>query len=330
MRRSAAGRRTFYLLIIAILSVIGLTVASYAWMSISTTPMVTDLALTVITENALQLASNDAGKPADDWSTIMDLGNIAEEITLQPVTYVASEDAFYAAGIALDGRADSGNMTRLTDENGALLSEFAAAEDKSGYLYICDFWIRTNAADCTVALTPPVVREDGELGAGTFMVGEPVWDAGTVSHKDAGNGAQNAIRLALRIDPVDDFGEKYDPAFIIYEPNADGGTGLTETQSAKGDGLLHGDHILLQQSVSSWSESDPVLRDTVHYSPGDFITENLNMFPLRSGKARHVTLYIWLEGQDADCNNTISEGRILANLQFTAVTGEDNNNLRPD
>ena len=330
MRRSAAGRRTFYLLIAAIISVVALTVASYAWMSISTTPTVTDLALTVISENALQLAHDDGGKPAGDWSTIMDLADPTQELALRPVTYVESEDAFFAPDYGLDGRID-GIKTRLTDVNGALLSEFAAAEDKSGYLYICDFWIRTNASDCTVALTPPIEREDGVLGAGTFMVGEPVWDAGSVSHIDAGNGAQYAMRLALRVDPVDDFGEQNEPAFIIYEPNADGGTGLTETKSAKGNGSLQGeDNLLLQQSVSSWTEADPVLKDTVLYFPGNFLTDDLCLFPLRSGHARHVTLYIWLEGQDADCTASIGGGRLISNIQFTAVTGDDENNLRPD
>ena len=329
MRKSAAGRRTFYLLIVSIISIIALTAASYAWMTISTTPTVANLALTVLTENAMQLSHDDGGKPLGDWSTILDLGD-ADEIALQPVTFLASEDAFYVPSYGLDGRIADGLGKRLTDEHGALLSEFAAAEDQSGYLYICDFWIRTNASDCTVAFTPPVEREDGVLGGGTYMVGEPVWDAGSVSHIDAGNGAQNAMRLALRVDPVDDFGLEHEPAFILYEPNADGGTGLTETMSAKGDGPLQGDHLLLQQTVSGWSETSPVLRDTVLYSPGTFLNDDLSLFPLQAGHARHVTMYIWLEGQDADCKVTVSGGRILSNLQFTAITDDRVNNLRPD
>ncbi len=330
MRGSANGRKAFYLLIVTIISMIALTMASYAWMSISSTLMVTDLALTVITDNALELASDNGGKPADDWSTIIDMGEAARDITLQPVTYNPSEDAFYIPQYAKDGRIDTNKWTRITDENGALLSEFAAAEDQSGYLYICDFWIRTNASDCTVALASPVEREDGVLGAGTFMVGEPVWDEEKVLHYDAGNGAQYAMRLAMRVDPVDDMGFTDDKTMIFYEPNADGGTGLTETMSADGNGLLHGDNVLLQQSVSTWSESTPVLRDTVLYKPGEFLNEDMKMFPLKAGHARHVTLYIWIEGQDPDCSNAISAGRILANIQFNAVSGDLHNKLRPD
>lgn len=336
MRRSATGRKAFYLLIVSIISVIALTAASYAWMTISSTPTVTDLAFTVITDNAMELASDDGGKPADDWSTIMDMGASenegegSEEIGLQPVTYIASEDAFFAPRYGFDGRMSTANGTRITDENGALLPEFAAENGESGYLYICDFWIRTNASDCIVALAAPMEREDGKLGAGTFLVGEPVWDGATVTHKDEGNGAQFAMRLALRVDPVDDFGDVDDPAMILYEPNADGGIGLTETKSANGNGLLQGDNPLIQQSVSTWKEATPVVNDTVLYTPGDFITENVAMFPLKSGHARHVTLYLWLEGQDADCNQTINAGRILANIQFTAIVDGGSNPLRPE
>lgn len=40
---------------------------------------------------------------------------------------------------------------------------------------------------------------------------------------------------------------------------------------------------------------------------------------LKPSQERHVRLYIWLEGQDIDCTNEISRGRLLANLQFTGV-----------
>ena len=335
MRQSAKGRKAFYLLIVSIISVVALTAASYAWMTISSTPTVTDLAFTVITESALELAPDEGGKPKDEWGTIMDMGTGEEEddskeIGLQPITYIASEDAFFAYRYGLDGRIDGNSRTRLTDTNGALLPEFAAEDGESGYLYICDFWIRTNASDCIVALAAPMEREDGKLGAGTFLVGEPVWDGATVTHKDEGNGAQFAMRLALRVDPVDDFGDVDDPAMILYEPNADGGIGLTETKSANGNGLLQGNNPLLQQSVSTWKEATPVVKDTVLYTPGDFITEDLAMFPLKAGHARHVTLYMWLEGQDADCNQTINAGRILANLQFTAITNGEDRPLRPE
>ena len=331
MRQSANGRKALYLLIISIILMVALTVASYAWMTLSSTPSVTDLGLTVITESALELSSDNGGKPAGDWTTIMDLADVMRDIELKPITYSASRDAFFAPRYGFDGRVSAAAGIRLTDEKGALLPEFAAADGQSnGYLYIYDFWIRTNSSDCTVALTAPVDREDGKLGAGTFLVGEPVWNASSVSHTNAGNGAQFAMRMAFRVDSVDDQGDIDESAMILYEPNADGGKGYSLTESADGNGLLQGSNPLIQQAVSTWKETNPVLRDSVIYTHGDFMTEDLSLFKLKTGHARHVTLYIWLETQDYDCTNDISAGRILANVQFDGITDEKENNIRPD
>ncbi len=330
MPYSAKGRRAFFLLIVTILAVFALTGATFAWMSISSAPAVTNLALTVISDSALELSSDADGAPAGDWSSLMDMAEAASGANLRPVTYVASEDAFYLPRYGHDGRVASAVGTRLTDDDGALLPAFAAANGENGYLYVCDFWIRATTANCLVAFTPPAEREDGELGGGTYLVGEPVWDADAVCHKDGGSGAQYAVRMALRVDPIDDMGEENDAVTVLYEPNADGGAGLRETMSVEGNGLLQGDHLLLRQSVSTWTETDPVLRDTVLYTPGDFIDGNKVLFPLWKDHARHVTLYIWLEGQDADCTNAISEGRILANVQFMPMVLSGGNAIRPD
>jgi hypothetical protein len=34
-----------------------------------------------------------------------------------------------------------------------------------------------------------------------------------------------------------------------------------------------------------------------------------------------VDLYVWLEGQDIDCTNSIDGAKILASIQFTGDTG---------
>ena len=33
-----------------------------------------------------------------------------------------------------------------------------------------------------------------------------------------------------------------------------------------------------------------------------------------------IDMYLWLEGQDMDCNNSMKDAKILTNIQFAATT----------
>lgn len=314
----------------SVILLVMLTTATYAWLEISSTPTVSDLALSVVTDNALEIAPDEGGTPGE-WGTILDLSELsALTAPLKPATYLAAEGAFYAPNYGWDGRADFSAPIRLTDQNGALFSSADAAEDaeENGYLFTCDFWVRAQAANCTVSLTPAVRREDGALGSGTFVMGEPVWDTSRYIHKEGGGGAQYAIRVAFRIDPAED--EEHadgEPIWIFYEPCVEEGE---STRSADGSEDFWGNHKVIRQSPSSWSECSPVLRDTVNYEPGKFLSSDLSLFSMKADSPRHVTLYIWLEGQDEDCTNRISEGRIFSNIQFSATMNNNTQPVRPE
>ena len=315
---------------IAAVLLILLTSATYAWLGISSNPTVSDLALSVVTDNALELAPDVEGVPGE-WGTILNLSELsALTAPLKPATYLAAEGAFYAPNYGWDGRVDFSAPIRLTDQNGALFSSADAAEEAegNGYLFVSDFWVRAQASDCIVTLTPAVEREDGVLGSGTFVVGEPVWDENHFVHKESGNGAQYAIRMAFRVDETDDHGNvSGEPIWIFYEPCVEEGEAIA---GADGSESFFGSHKVVRQLPSQWSDLSPALRDTVNYQPGQFLTEDLSLFAMEAGHARHITLYIWLEGQDEDCTNAISEGRIFSNIQFSAVATGGEQILRPE
>lgn len=310
--------------IILLVCVMLLTTSSLAWMTMASTLRVSNLSLSVCTQNALMIAPDVDGKPGE-WGTILDLTEYSKLFgALKPATFVASEMMFYSPSYGLDGRISEVSK-KLIDENGALLPEFSAADEKQkedGRLYVVDFWMKTESNDTWVSLSEPVNREAETLGSGTFVVGEPVWGGG--SHTEEGNGTESAVRMALRvkkngvIDEVTQQPEDTgDELMIIYEPNADGGGGLQETQSIKG-GKLNGDLKLIQQKKSTWKDKSPALKDEVDYTVGEFMTEDTSLFYLHSNQPRHMYLYFWLEGQDADCTNALfaEGGKLLANLQF--------------
>lgn len=323
---------SFFIVLLCLLLLVS---ASYAWMTMASVLVVSNLELTVCTQNALQIAPDIEGEPGE-WSTILNLTEMSKLFgELKPVTYIASKDAFFAPKYGLDGRIiDVSEL--LTDENGALVKQHAAADDEKddkqkaeAYLYAVDFWLRTQSDDCNVFLSTPIEREDGLLGNGTFLVGEPVWNEATSKHSEEGNGTECAVRLALRVfekgitidnktGERENTGEK---AFIIYEPNADGGAGLKETLSVSG-GKLEGDNKLIQQKKSTWTDKSPALKDELDYTLGEFITEDTSLLHLKANCPRHLILYFWLEGQDADCINAnfANGGKLLGNLQFYGDT----------
>ena len=60
-----------------------------------------------------------------------------------------------------------------------------------------------------------------------------------------------------------------------------------------------------------------LLQDVVIYDMGEFLS-NPALFTIEDGGMMHVTMYIWMEGQDIDCSNmaVAKETAIAANIQF--------------
>ena len=322
---------------IVLLCLLLLVTSSYAWMSMASVLTVSNLELSVCTQNALQIAPDIKGEPGE-WGTILDLAEWSKHFgDLRPITYDATKDNFFHVKYGLDGRtAGIDEDDPLTDGNGALVAKYSAVDEKNNepqkekaYLYAVDFWLRSQSDACDVFLTTPLEREAGILGGGTFVVGEPVWNEATSKHNEEGNGTECAVRLALRVyeDGVtidEDTKERQhtgEKAFIMYEPNADGGKGLKETLGISG-GKLEGSNKLIQQKKSTWTDKSPALKNELNYTLGEFITEDTSVLHLERNTPRHLILYFWLEGQDQDCVNELfaSGGKLLANLQFYGET----------
>ena len=164
-------------------------------------------------------------------------------------------------------------------------------------------------------------------GAGTYVIGTPVWNGQRVLHDNGGSGAECAVRIGLRITRLNPDGTPLadeDPTFIIYEPNADahteGDSGYVATPSIDGtDSLVPEDRLILQ-TASSWREAYPVQRDVLIHELGEFTTPT-KLFQLAPEEMVQIDLYLWLEGQDVDCTNRIDSAQIIANIQFGSTAG---------
>jgi hypothetical protein len=289
-------------------------------MSIASTLKVTDLALTVVANNNLEIA-RDVNGAAGEWTSVMNLSDlISGENVLRPVTYSALSESFFAPRYGFDGRPNFSDPILITQTGAPIPSSDEAEEGGgtgNGYLLAYNFWIRSGS-NCAVCLSEPREISEGLMGGGTYVIGKPIWNAAAVKHEDGGRGAQYALRIAFKTYDESDGSEG---AFVIYEPNADGNGSYQATPSIDGAPALTDTERLILQHESGWTEQNPVLRDNVDYQVGGFISETTELFKLKVDSPRLVTLYVWLEGQDKDCVNSISMGEILVNLQFTGDQG---------
>jgi len=289
------------------------SVATYTWFSISRTPKVSDMEMTINSNMGLEIAwSPDAAE--EEWGQHLIFSDaVPDDTLLTPVTWSDENDSFYTVTYGPDGRIkDIG--TRLSDEKDV--------NDRDGHYVKFTLYGRTHE-HVDVSLAPAVEVEGGTARAGTYLIGPPRWDAEKACHTDGSKGAHYAIRVGLRITKLSAAdGTEGDSTFLVYEPNSDGHTdgdaGYRPTPSMDGtDTLVPTDRLILQ-STSSFSESDPVLRDTVQYDLGDF-EGTASLFELTADELVRMEVYIWLEGMDVDCANAIGcRALIVSNLQFLA------------
>lgn len=309
-------RRTilFYLYLVLILMMMTV-VATYTWFSLSQTPRVSDLYMYVNTQSGFEIALTP---DAEEWGYQLDFRDMVDVTThLRPVTWSERDQQFYAANYGIDGRR-TGQWDPMDDERNA------NKDNLDGYYIKATFYARTGQ-DVTVSLSPAVEVEEGVSGAGTYLIGMPVWDSEAIIHNDGGQRAESAVRVGLRITPVDATGTSTGASeFFIYEPNcdsnADGSTNYLPTPSIDGTATLIDEAHLIRQTSSTWTEADPVQRDVVIRDLGEFVTDT-ELFTLLAGEMVQIDIYIWLEGQDVDCTNMIQEAQIMASLQFAAEAG---------
>ncbi len=99
------------------------------------------------------------------------------------------------------------------------------------------------------------------------------------------------------------------PDEYIPTPSIDGTEGLIDEE------------WLICQTTTYWSEADPVQRDLYYQTMGEFTTQT-QLFKLNAEQIVRIDLYLWLEGQDVDCDNRIGqEAQVMANIQFDADYG---------
>ena len=309
--------------VMLLLGLVAIVSTTYAWLGVSRVPFVSDMDVSVITESALLIAPDVDGAPGE-WGNVLDASAfLTDMVPLKPVTY--TPDAF--CKVVYDDTGRTNGVVPLSEENfnvrypADASSAARAAAEEAGYMLAMPFWMKCDGAFASVFLSDAVETADGQMGAGTYVVGAPKWDSTTISHQNGGHGSETTLRLGFACTPTDMQGRVTgETRFVMYEPNADihydGSADYWTTESVNGGSLIDDAHLILQ-NASSWKEQDPVLEGTVIYEAGKFL-QDTTLFELDGTGMMQVTLYIWMEGQDRDCiaAAVADEVSVAANIQF--------------
>jgi hypothetical protein len=316
--KKSLGYIILYFYMILILLVL-LTVASYTWFNISQTPRVSNMALYI---NAMAGMDFSVSPESDEWVKRISFNQlVVEDVVLRPATWSQEDQKFYGAVYGMDGRL-TGKWVPLSDERNA------NRENYEGYYSIGTFYAHSDET-VIVSLTPAVaVYEGGERGAGTYVIGTPVWNAKKLCHDNGGMGAEDAVRVGIRVYRLDENHQPTDeePLFFIYEPNSDrhasAAEGYIPTPSKDGSESLIDQKNIITQTATFWEDRKPPLRNEQVYTFGEFV-DNPKMFVIHEDEVVMIQLIIWLEGQDVDCTNGIANAKITANIQFKADSYHD-------
>lgn len=315
--KSGRLRILLYFHLVLILLIL-LTAASYSWFSLSKLNRVSNLSLYVNAPVGMQIA---ASPDAEEWGLQLAYQDLVTESSpLRPVTWSERDQKFYAATYGFNGQ--------LKDEWMPLSDELNSNGGRDSYYCVATLYGRTDER-VTVSLAPAAAAEEGRSGTGTYLLGKTLWDSEKIANYNGGFGAENAVRIGIRITKLDrDFSPlDEDPLFVIYEPNsdrhADSTEGYVDTPSIDGTESLVPQSRLITQNATVWTESEPVEKGVVLHKFGEFNGET-KLFSLETDETVKIQLYIWLEGQDIDCTNSsnfaVNEAQITANVQFSAVT----------
>lgn len=315
-----------YSLLLLLLLVVFLMVSTYAWFTANQTVTISTLDVNVQTSNGLQISAD-----AINWKTILQKADItgASATYTSSVNQVPDEmQPVSSAGIV---DTDTGYMDMYFGTVDAL-------DDGTGYSLASDKEVDTRGAEGRYIAFDIFLRVDQTTPVYLTTASNIITKEGA-----ADKGLQNAARVAF-IDEgnIADVGDstgaqalKGGTTSIIWEPNYDVHTaaGVANAKEIYGlDTTTTGATQLSYQGIKAeFADTEGVtLKNTNTFSQyfqtvtptistvKDFDTQQ-TLLNLKAGITK-VRIYMWVEGQDVDCENNASGTDISFNVQITKAT----------
>ena len=326
------NRKIFLSLIVILFVGIVLTASTYTWFTANQTVRVEQLDVNVTSSNGLQVSVD-----AKDWKTLITKDDIlnASKSYAAAVNQIPAGDT---APVSTAGDVDSDTgfinmyLGELTDEGDVGRLTLSATQEieqngTDGNFIAFDLFFQTNQ-EMPIQLT----SSSSVVASG---LDTNIQNAARVAFLPQGN-----VAAGSGADAAQDLKATANTDLKIWEPNYDAHTasaiqhaednyGMTEAEDITGKKVKYfgvKSAIPTGANIEQDSEDPTYFTDMsasgkLIYSPASGIptTQFLNVFTLQPGITK-VRIYMWVEGQDIDCENNASGGGLGFNLQFSALT----------
>lgn len=207
-----------------LLGVVMIMSASYAWFTISTTPELKRIEISVTPsgkevpfELSLDYADVEYKQDEATWTTVLHLTDEDVNYKLKPVSTVDGIN-WYLPKFSAKG--DVTGFWQLPNNEMAKWANKSGTDDN--YLYYVDVYVRTRNQDKAqeMVLSNPINVTDSEQYFANYVLWDPVWD--NENQKWIENDAMASVRVGFQYTTLDAEGNSVNVGpFFIYEPNAD-------------------------------------------------------------------------------------------------------------
>lgn len=327
MEKKRKKNRLFYLLLLLFVTMISLSVSSYAWFTSNRLVKIDLLDVGVRAQGGIEISvdgsnwkssvsSTDIISARDNYpGSVNQIPNV-----LEPVSSIMDiENGKIKLFYGIDSNNSDGDYVLEATRS---IEEESFGNESSGKFIAFDLFLRVNK-DTDLYLTP---ESNATYGG------------------DTSYGIENAVRFAFVLEGntltgsslniIQSLSTNDRNNVYVWEPNYDVHTanGVNNARDIYGISIgTISDRLLYDGVASEFSKDKNVTtnRANSEYYPEyfgntkiDFYTtsgfsNNVRMFNIKSGISK-IRVYMWIEGQDVDCENNASIGNISLNLQFSS------------
>lgn len=323
-------RRSLYVLLLLLLTGTMLGTATYAWFTSNKTVSVTDITVNVAAKNGIQISVDGT-----NWKSIIS----TTDLRAASATYAAAINQIPTISDSIQpvstiGTIKAGGLMQMfvgdvpSNEDGDYIltsSESTETNGTNGDFIAFDMFLKSDKAiDLDMTGTSGVTANGADTG---------IKNASRIAFVVEGNTTSDASVATIQGLTLNAGATE---GVYIWEPNYNvhTGTGIANARDTYGmtitadetdpisyDGVKAAitaeDNILLADANAT-DNADKFAPVTLTYqTKDDFAGEDvIPIFSLAAGITK-VRVYMWIEGQDVDCENKASGGNINYNLQFT-------------
>lgn len=318
--------RLFYLLLLLLITTLSLSVSSYAWFTTNRLVRVDLLNVNVRAQGGIEISVDGS-----NWKSSVSV----DDIVTASNTYLTNTNRvpLTLEAVSTTGKIENGKIAMYYGnavnnakgdyilETTRTVEEASAGEGSSGKFIVFDLFLKTNN-NTRLYLTPEsnaTYTGDKSVGIenavrfafveeGTTFTGSTLGTIQSMTTND-----QNKVHIW---EPNYDTHTEYgiENAREVYQMNI-----TSPSERLEYDGVLNEIPKTVGVTTNNASETKyPMYFSKVkvdYYTKNNF-DNNVEIFTINSGITK-IRVYMWIEGQDVDCENNAAVGNVALNLSFS-------------